>query len=136
MEFFIAMRPPTATAQEKQVRVVHGKPLFYDPTPVKEAKDLLTAHLAGHRPDKPLAGALQLRTLWLFPKGKSHKNGEWRITKPDTDNLQKLLKDCMTKCGFWQDDAQGVREIVEKRWSDEPTGIYSEIEELEVPYGK
>ena len=131
MEFFIAMRPPTATAQEKQVRVVHGKPLFYDPAPVKEAKDLLTAHLAGHRPDKPLAGALQLRTLWLFPKGRSHKNGEWRITKPDTDNLQKLLKDCMTKCGFWKDDAQVVRETVEKRWADEPTGIYIEIAELE-----
>ena len=136
MEFFIAIRPPTATAQEKQVRVVHGKPLFYDPAPVKEAKDLLTAHLAGHRPDKPLAGALQLRTLWLFPKGRSHKNGEWRITKPDTDNLQKLLKDCMTRCGFWKDDAQIVREIVEKRWSDDPTGIYIEIEELEVPHGK
>ena len=89
-----------------------------------------------HRPDEPLEGALQLRTLWLFPKGKSHKNGEWRVTRPDTDNLQKLLKDCMTRCGFWQDDAQVVREIVEKRWSDEPTGIYIEIEELEVPHGK
>lgn len=136
MEFFIAMRPPTATAQEKQVRVVHGKPLFYDPAPVKEAKDLLTAHLAGHRPEKPLVGTVQLRTLWLFPKGRSHKNGEWRITKPDTDNLQKLLKDCMTRCGFWNDDAQVVQEIVEKRWSDDPTGIYIEIEELEVPHGK
>ena len=31
------------------------------------------------------------------------------VTKPDTDNLQKLLKDCMTKCGFWKDDAQVVR---------------------------
>ena len=30
-----------ATAQEKKVRVVHGKPLFYDPEPVKEAKALL-----------------------------------------------------------------------------------------------
>lgn len=60
------------------------------------------------------------------------KNGDWRVTKPDTDNLQKLLKDCMTKCGFWKDDAQVVRETVEKRWSDEPTGIYIEITELEV----
>ena len=36
MDFFLQIQPPTATAQEKQVRVVHGKPLFYDPAPVKE----------------------------------------------------------------------------------------------------
>ena len=69
--------------------------------------------------------------MWLFPKGKSHRHGEWRKTKPDTDNLQKLLKDCMTQVGFWKDDAQVVSEKVQKRWSDEPTGIYIEIKELE-----
>jgi Holliday junction resolvase RusA-like endonuclease len=132
MKIFIAMKPPTATAQEKQVRVVHGKPIFYDPAPVKEAKKLLIGHLARHRPDEPMEGAVSLRTVWLFPRGKIHKDGEWRVTRPDTDNLQKLLKDCMTKCGYWKDDAQVVREIVEKRWSDEPTGIFIEIRSLEV----
>lgn len=48
MNFFIVMKPPTATAQEKQVRIVHGKPIFYDPAPVKEAKKLLTGHLILH----------------------------------------------------------------------------------------
>ena len=131
MNFFIAIDPPTATAQEKQVRVVHGKPLFYDPAQVKDAKQKLTAHLFGHRPDSPFSGAVSLTAIWLFPKGGSHRNGEWRITKPDTDNLQKLLKDCMTRCGFWKDDAQVARETVEKRWSDDPAGIYIEVEELE-----
>lgn len=130
MNFFIAMKPPTATAQEKKVRTVQGKPVFYDPPAVKAAREKLTAHLAGHRPEKPMNGPVELRTLWLFPKGKTHRHGEWRITKPDTDNLQKLLKDCMTKVGFWHDDAQVVREIAEKRWSDEPSGIYIEINEL------
>ena len=132
MNFFIATNPPTSTAQMKQVRVVKGKPIFYDPPAVKEARSVLSAHLAVHKPSKPLTGPISLRVLWLFPKGKSHRNGEWRITKPDTDNLQKLLKDCMTRCGFWNDDAQVVREIAEKRWSDDPCGIYNEIEELEV----
>ena len=132
MNFFIATTPPTSTAQMKQVRVVKGKPIFYDPPAVKEARSVLSAHLAVHKPDKPLTGPISLRVLWLFPKGKSHRHGEWRITKPDTDNLQKLLKDCMTRCGYWKDDAQVVRETVEKRWSDDPCGIYIEIEELEV----
>lgn len=131
MNFFIAMTPPTSTAQMKQVRVVKGKPIFYDPPAVKEARNALTAHLALHKPDKPFDGGVSLRVLWLFPRGKAHKNGQWRTTKPDTDNLQKLLKDCMTRCGYWKDDAQVAREIIEKRWSDEPCGIYIEIEELE-----
>lgn len=130
MNFFIAMNPPTVTAQEHKVKFVKGKPLFYDTPEIKSAKSLLMGHLSQHRPAAALNGALSLRTLWLFPRGR-HKNGEWRVTKPDTDNLQKLLKDCMTKCGFWKDDAQVVRETVEKRWSDEPCGIYIEIEELE-----
>lgn len=37
----------------------------------------------------------------------------------------------LARCGFWKDDAQVVRETVEKRWSDEPAGIYIEIKLLE-----
>ena len=36
----------------------------------------------------------------------------------------------MTQVGFWNDDAQVVKEIVEKRWSDEPTGISIQIDTL------
>ena len=129
MNFFIAMHPPTATAQERKVKVVNGKPIFYDPPAVKSAKELLSAYLAQHRPPQPMIGGLSLRVLWLFPRG-AHPHGAWRTTKPDTDNLQKMLKDCMTRVGFWEDDAQVAREIIEKRWSDEPCGIYIEIEPL------
>ena len=130
MEFFLHMKPPTATAQEKKVSLVNGKYIFYDPAPVKAAKKLLTGSLIIHRPEKPLCGPVSLSTVWLFPKGKSHKHREWRVTRPDTDNLQKLLKDCMTRCRFWYDDAQVVKENIEKRWSDDPTGIYIEVKEL------
>ena len=47
----------------------------------------------------------------------------------DTDNLQKLLKDCMTDLEYWKDDAQVASEIVEKFWSD-TVGIYVKVEEL------
>jgi len=130
MNFFLAMNPPTVTAQERRVRVVKNKPIFYDPPQIKDAKDLLCGHLDAHKPMVPYDGPLSLRVIWCFPRGKSHKHGEWRSTKPDTDNLQKLLKDCMTLCGFWKDDAQVAREIIEKRWSDEPCGLYIEIEKL------
>lgn len=122
------MIPPTATHQEKQVRVVKGKPVFYDPPELKAARTKLTAHLAGYRPERKLKGALQLVVKWCFPRGR-HENGEYRITRPDTDNLQKLLKDCMTAVGFWQDDAQVAYEIVEKFWAEVP-GIYICVEEI------
>ena len=116
-QFFMAMIPPTVTAQEHQVTVRKGKPVFYDTPEIKNAKDKLMAHLAHHRPSEPYAVGIRLIVKWLFPKGR-HKNGEYRITKPDT------------KTGFWKDDALVASEIVEKFWSDIP-GIYIRIEELE-----
>ena len=131
MNFFMEMNPPTTTAQERSVKVIKGRPFFYDPPKVKEAKILLMCHLTENKPDTPFSGAVELTVKWLFPRGKTHKHGEWRTTRPDTDNLQKMLKDCMTCVGFWKDDAQVVSEKVQKIWSDDPAGIYIDIRELE-----
>ncbi len=128
IEFFMAMEPPTCTHQEKKVTVVKGRPVFYDPQEVKDARMKLMGHLMKHKPRIKIESGCRLVTKWCFLKGR-HKNGEYRITKPDTDNLQKLLKDCMTACGFWKDDALVASEIVEKFWADVP-GIYIRIEEL------
>lgn len=129
IEFFMPMeKVPTTTHQEKQVRVVNGKPVFYEPAEVKAARQKLTAYLGQHVPDQPFCCGVRLMVKWCFPKGR-HKNGTYKTTKPDTDNLQKMLKDVMTKLRFWEDDAQVASEIVEKFWSDIP-GIYIRIEEL------
>lgn len=128
LEFFLPMDPPTVTHQEKRVRVVKGKPTFYEPAELKAARAKLRDHLAKYRPESHLQGGIRLMVKWCFPRGR-HQNGEYRITKPDTDNLQKLLKDVMTAVGFWRDDAQVASEIVEKFWADLP-GIYIRLEEL------
>ena len=46
MEFFMAMNPPTVTHQEKQIHIVTGKPVFYEPAELKAArqKDYKTGH--------------------------------------------------------------------------------------------
>ena len=131
LKFFMAMEPPTATHQMHKVRVVNGHPVFYEPANVKDARRKITSALQGNVPAEPFTGPVELKVRWMFPKGKSHKAGTWRITKPDTDNLEKLLKDCMTETGFWKDDAQVAREIAEKCWSDEPCGIEVEVSEME-----
>lgn len=128
-EFFMPMVPPTTTAQMHQVTVRRGKPAFYDPPEVKAARAKLESHLSQHRLADPMQGAVRLVVKWCWPNGTDHVDGEPKATKPDTDNLQKLLKDCMTRLGFWHDDAQVASEIVEKFWASAP-GIYVKIEEL------
>lgn len=128
--FFMAMIPPTTTYQEKAWHVVKGKPSPYEPPELRAARAKLKAHLAAHVPDQPYTGGVQLQVKWCFPRG-SHKDGEYKVTKPDTDNLQKLLKDVMTSLGFWRDDAQVALEVVEKFWADIP-GIAIYIADLEV----
>ena len=130
MEFFMPMDPPTATAQETQVMVRNGKPVFYKPEKVKAAKQKLVAHLMKHKPDEPFNCGIRLTSLWCFaPHNRNQKPGTYRTIKPDTDNLQKLLKDCMTECGFWRDDALVASETIEKFWADIP-GIWIRVEEL------
>lgn len=126
MEFFLDMEPPTVTAQEHKVRIVHGKPMFYDTAKLKAARHTFENLLRQYRPNTPLDGPVALTVCWHFAT-KSHKEGTWRVTRPDTDNLQKLLKDCMTRTGFWLDDAQVCREEVTKRWSRKKPGIHIKV---------
>lgn len=127
MNFFLPMKPPSVTAQEHKVAVKNGKPIFYDPPSVKEAKLKLTAALSKHVPSEPIKDApIRLVTKWIFPSAKT----AWLTKKPDTDNLQKMLKDCMTRLGFWSDDCLVCSEICEK-FTGTPCGIYIGIEVLE-----
>lgn len=121
---------PTTTHQEKKVMVRNGKPFFYEPAEVKATRQLLTDHLIKHVPEKMITGPVRLVVKWCFLATGKHHDGEYRKTKPDTDNLQKMLKDCMTALHFWKDDALVVSEVVEKFWADMP-GIYIAIEELD-----
>lgn len=129
-EFFMRMKPPTATQQEKQVRISgNGKRQYYDTDQLKAARLKLTGHLAKHVPAAKYTKAVRLITKWCFPLAGKHYDGEYRATRPDTDNLQKMLKDCMTTLGYWTDDCLVASEIIEKFWAARP-GIYICIEEL------
>lgn len=126
-EFFIPMLPPTKTHQMKKVN--WKTKTFYEPAELKAVRAKLTAHLGKHVPAKKYTGAVRLITKWCFPITGKRKNGQYKTTKPDTDNLQKLLKDVMTDLDFWTDDALVASEIIEKFWAEIP-GIYIKIEEL------
>ena len=141
MTFKLKMIPPTATAQQKGERVIGGYIHHYKKKNVEAAERILLDALLPYVPAEPIEGqAIRLDVLWEFPYTKSakkHQRGadRWKITRPDTDNLNKLLKDVMTDMGFWKDDALICREMICKFYSEEP-GILINIEtmELDIPY--
>ena len=130
MHFFLAGDPPTITAQERRIgKRKDGSLYIYEDRELKEVRMQLRARLSKVAPEDPMDGPLRLVVKWMFPNGQ-HKHGTYKTTKPDTDNLNKMLKDEMTRTGFWKDDAQVASEIIEKFWSKEP-GIFVEVQRLE-----
>lgn len=132
MQFFMPLRPPTVTHNAKQLHAFlrAGRPcaVLHDSPELKDARAKLHAYLAPHAPAKPLAGPVRLVVKWLFPAG-DHPDGSYKPTKPDTDNLEKALKDEMTRLHFWHDDAQVASETSEKFWANTP-GIFIRVEVL------
>lgn len=130
IEFFMAMEPPTITHQMKGIAVKNGKACMYNSAELNAARIKLKAYLAEHVPEKPLKGPVWLGVKWCFPIKGDHHDGEYKTSKPDTDNLEKMLKDIMQGLGYFVDDAQVVSEHVEKFWARIP-GIYITAWELE-----
>lgn len=130
--FFMAMIPPTSTKQEAKVRVKDGKPYWYPSEQWAKAESTLRAHLERFRPQEPMkSNAIVLSVEWCFPLD-GHADGEPYIKKPDTDNLDKGLKDVMTDLGWWDDDARVFAESIVKVHSRIP-GIRIDVEEVELP---
>lgn len=128
----MAMIPPTTTHQQKQVTVRNGRPIFYEDENLKAARSKLMGHLGRHVPKEKYKGPVRLVVKWLFPIPESRKdivNGQYKDTRPDNGNSNKLLEDCMEDLGFFKNDAQIASLIVEHFWADTP-GIYIKIEEV------
>ena len=131
ISFFMAMVPPTVTDQEHRIgKRKDGSQYIYKNKKLEDARAKLRAHMAKYSPENPITGPVRLKVMWMWQKVV--EKPEFRTTKPDTDNLNKMLKDVMTELGFWKDDAQVCVEQIEKYWVPMTScpGIYIEVEEL------
>jgi Holliday junction resolvase RusA-like endonuclease len=133
MEIFLQFEPnpPRTTAQMKKIAVKYdGTPIVYDSERLVKARTAFLAKLTPFQPPAPILGPIRLQIDWIFTSPSIQYDG-WKTTKPDTDNLVKLLKDCMTKLNFWQDDAQICHEVCRKfQFKDCQHGVRIMIEEL------
>jgi len=133
--------PPTTTAQQKGTAAIFDKAgtykglRHYKKAKVQAVEDGLMKALADAVPDKPFTGPVELEIDFTFPwrKGEPAKNrvSGWmyKDTRPDLDNMVKMIADCLTKLGYFHDDGQVAFECISKRWGNEP-GIDIGIDSL------
>ncbi len=88
-------------------------------------------------------GAFEVKLTFFFRRPKSHygKGGHVKasapvchVSKPDADNLAKLVLDRITRGGqIWRDDSQVAKLRVEKYWAitDARIGVYLSVERFE-----
>jgi Holliday junction resolvase RusA-like endonuclease len=119
ISFFVKGKP----CGQPRVRVARGH--AYTPHgPIDGWKKELLFGCKRHRPNPPLEGPLRVNLFFFMPRPMSHylranlrKNApEWHTIKPDRDNLDKAVLDCLTRAGFWIDDCQVCAGELRKRY--------------------
>ncbi len=151
VEFFVDMQLPTITAQQKGVTTrgfrlskrgkLRPRICHYKKDEVEAVEMKLATAFAGYaqgKADGPLRLEVTFIHDWtakLKKKRVAKKLPEFvgKDTKPDTDNMLKLVKDVLTACRFWHDDAQVCAEFTRKGWGDRP-GIHIVIQPYVLDY--
>ena len=119
---------PKATAQQKGVMIVNGKPRFFKRARIRAAErsilELLIAHKPAnfHRLDGPVSHSISLEWPYRASERRYIVNTGApvpHITRPDLDNLAKMVLDGLTTIGAWQDDSQVWQLSIMKRWARE-----------------
>lgn len=115
---FLRVNPAAlSTAQQKGVDFKR-KRVFTKPQ-VRMSHQLIAAALGGipsHELVK-MSGPVHLRMYFVYPLGSKPKRyaGEPKVTRPDLDNLGKVVIDAIAQDGrFFADDAQIYRLTLEK----------------------
>lgn len=112
LDFYIPGEPERTTAQEGH-RLSRGH--YYTDPKIKAVRQGLIEELKPNAPEEPIAGPVHLRIDFFFGTSDVKKQGCWKVTRPDTDNLIKLMKDCMTEAGFGRTTARCAW-----KWSRKP----------------
>lgn len=139
--FYFEITPPNAWGANGKVAVMNkktGKPYVRSKAATVDTKGLLVTLILSQKPRgfKTIEGPVGLKVCvtwpWL-PSSADHKKCrkagmKWvaKITKPDTDNCMKSIKDALETCGIFKNDSQVWVETGEKRHGEDP-GISIEV---------
>lgn len=119
---------PKGTSQMK--RCNHRTGVFFEGKELSEARRQYEEQLLHILPDEKFVGPVKVCFIFEYYTKDKKKKGNPKTSRPDCDNMVKLLLDCMTRLGFWEDDRQISYLKVIKRWSStEKAKLWIFIEE-------
>jgi len=144
IQFFAAGTPKGQPRARAFAKKMGGKFVarMYDAGTAEEWKTLIVLAANPHLPKSPIAGAIRVDLTFYFPRPKGHfrSNGElkpnaptWHTSKPDRDNAEKAVTDCLTQVGVFADDALICAGEVQKLYTPEGmrAGVLVKITPLE-----
>lgn len=117
-KFFAAGKPKGQPRPRAFVRGKHAA--VYDASTAEGWKSLIAMAAKGYIPPTPIDGPVRLDALFWMPRPKRlmRKNDPAgpvvHASKPDRDNLDKAVLDCLTAIGMFADDAQVCSGTIEK----------------------
>lgn len=117
---------PGSTPQQRKT----GEGATHPSQGLRYARAAWRALFEKYRPARPLKGPVQLRIFLEYHTKDRSMFGRYKTTRPDGDNLLKIIKDAMTKAGYWKDDAQVAWESISREWAAVDKVIVF-VEELE-----
>ncbi len=132
--FEVRCNPPKSTAQAGSM-IMHRKKPDGSTVPfvgksqsssAAKAQKSLMALFSEHAPETPLSGPVWCDITWTYPWRASESKKRMLAARqpcdkrPDIDNIQKMMLDCLTRCAFWKDDGQVFAIRVRKYWGQRP----------------
>lgn len=134
MEIYIKCNPPKTTAQSTSriFKTKDGRMFVGKNSKGLSTRNELMMLLSQYTPETPYNEPLKVDVQWVYPYLKTTRKRDLGrdipcTTRPDCDNLMKLLFDSMTRVGFWTDDSI-VYDVHFVKKYHEKSGIYIKIE--------
>ncbi len=118
IEFIENFTIPSATPQQRKI----GGKGTHPTAGLKVARATWQALLEKHRPEKPMTKPVILGVKLYYHTKKPGIHA--KTTRPDGDNLLKIIKDAATKAGWWKDDALVFHESIGRFLMGEEDSVY------------
>ena len=130
IEFFKEFIPPKTTVQQRRQNKFGG----YLHDTGKIARATWKAIVEPYRPETPMCGAIALSIAITWPhtkrsrteSGKRNTPVVAKTTRPDSDNIVKMILDVMQETGFFHDDSQ-IFDMHISRYYGDIAGVFISI---------
>jgi Holliday junction resolvase RusA-like endonuclease len=140
LELFLPIDPADIpSAQQKGAMVRNGRIMFYEKTRVKQARQAIVQALLtcsnGQRINNLTAYGVLIEYVYKPKTLKRSEQGTDKVTRPDLDNISKIMLDAITDSHIaWEDDSQASTIVYRKRFAEEGEEAHTHIMFMELAF--